>query len=73
MRSKAGPTIKTVTTEEEAEKFLSNADGGVFGFLSDASGTLAREFQKVADSLNEDFRFGVTTEADLLKKYEQEE
>ena len=51
-------------------------DGGVLiifcyfaGFFDDEDSTLAKGFKKAADSLAEKYRFGHSTNADVIKKY----
>lgn len=69
MRSKAGPSSKELSSVEVAEKFVSSADVGVAGFFTDSSAPGAKDFQKIADALSEDFRFGHSYESDVLEKY----
>ena len=69
MRSKAGPSSKDLSSVEAAEKFLSSAEIGIAGFFTDSGSDGAKDFNKVADALSEDFRFGHSSDADVLKKY----
>jgi len=69
MRSKAGPASKTLDSVEAAEKFFGKPELAIAGFFASADSALAKEFTKLAGALNEDFRFGQSSEAAVLDKY----
>ena len=69
MRSKAGPVAKNLNSIEAAEKFLVNPEISIGGFFESADSDSAKEFQKLAGVLNEDFRFGYSSDAAVLEKY----
>jgi len=73
MRTKAGPTLKELNSVEDAEKFLSHSEHSIVGFFSKSSNKLTAEFRKVADSLAENYRFAISTNADVLAKYGHED
>ncbi|XP_013389396.1 LOW QUALITY PROTEIN: protein disulfide-isomerase A3-like [Lingula anatina] len=68
MRSKAGPSSKTLTSVADLEKFLDNEEHSIVGFFKSAESDIAKQFQKAAEGLSEKFRFAHTTESDVLKK-----
>lgn len=68
MRSKAGPSSKTLTTVADVEKLVGGDEHVVVGFF-DKDSSIKDQFQKLADALNEDFRFGHTSEPDVLENY----
>lgn len=69
MRSKAGPSSKLLTSEEEAAKFLSSSEHSVIGFFSSSDSALSKQFTKLADALSENIRFAQTFEAGVSAKY----
>jgi len=69
MRSKAGPASKDLKSLEDAEKFIGGDEHVVVGFFSSEGSDLQKQFQKVADSLSEDFKFGHSTNSEVLDKY----
>jgi len=69
MKSKAGPASKELKSVADTEKFLSSSDIGIVGFFESADSEISKQFQKLADALNEDFRFAHTTEQSILDKY----
>ncbi|XP_041371149.1 protein disulfide-isomerase A3-like [Gigantopelta aegis] len=73
MKSKAGPTSKELTSVEDADKFLDNAEYGVIGFFESAEDTDAKTFQKVADSMSSDMRFAHTYEKSVKDKLKVKE
>ncbi|GAB1606121.1 protein disulfide-isomerase A3-like [Argonauta hians] len=68
MKSKAGPSSKTVSSVEEAKKFLTTTEYTVFGFFS-AESELSKIFHKVADALSSEFRFGHSLESSVSDEY----
>jgi protein disulfide isomerase family A protein 3 len=73
MKSRAGPTSKELNSVQEVEKFLNNNEHSIIGFFSSGDSALASEFKKVADALNEKYRFAYTSNADVLAKYNFED
>jgi len=69
MKSKAGPSSKELKTVADAEKFLDNAEHSIIGFFENAGAKGNQDFQKLASSLSDDFRFAHTFNADVQKKY----
>jgi protein disulfide isomerase family A protein 3 len=69
MRSKAGPVSKALESVAAAEKFFGGAEAAVGGFFESADSDAAKEFQKLASALSEDFRFAHTSDAAVLDKY----
>jgi protein disulfide isomerase family A protein 3 len=69
MKSKAGPSSKELKTLEEATKFLENSEHSIVGFFESATSKGNQDFQKLAGSLSDDFRFAHTFNADIAKKY----
>ncbi|XP_076105172.1 protein disulfide-isomerase A3-like [Mytilus galloprovincialis] len=69
MASKAGPSSKELTSVADAEKFLAKKDYVVAGFFSDGGSELAKAFQKAADAMSTDVKFGHTTAKAVLDKY----
>jgi protein disulfide isomerase family A protein 3 len=60
-RKNAGPSAKPLNTAEEAKKFISNpSDINIVGIKGNS------EFLKVADSLRDEFRFGVVSDKSLI-------
>ena len=72
MRARAGPSAQKLESVALAEKFFSKElESGIVAFFKE--GDNKNEFLQVADSMHEDFRFGYTLDADVKKKYGQEE
>lgn len=69
MRSKAGPTSKELKSVADVEKFLNNFEIGVVGFFVSSGSEIQKAFQKLADSLSEDFRFAHTFDKAALEKF----
>lgn len=67
MKGKAGPTSKTLATMADLDKFKDNMDHSIVGFFSDAKSDLAQKFKSLADLMSEDYRFAMTTSADVLE------
>lgn len=70
MRSKAGPSSKVLKSVADAKKFVDNDEHVIVGFFKESDSDVAKQFQKTADALNEDFRFAYSTDADVLKEYD---
>jgi protein disulfide isomerase family A protein 3 len=69
MRSKAGPSSKELKTVADAVKFLENSEHSIIGFFENANAKGNQEFQKLASSLSDDFRFAHTFNKDVQAKY----
>lgn len=69
MKSRAGPTFKELTGLDEAVKFLSNNEHSIVGFFEGSDSAMAVEFKRVADQLNEKYRFAFTTNPEVMAKY----
>ncbi|KAK3096713.1 hypothetical protein FSP39_002612 [Pinctada imbricata] len=70
MMSRAGPTCKDLESVEDVDIQLSKAsDNFVMGFFEDKDSSLAKDFQKVADAMSTDLKFGRTFNKDALAKY----
>jgi len=69
MRSKAGPSSKTLASVAEVEKATGGFDMIVVGFFTEGANTLMDEFLKAADALSEEFRFAHTQAGDALEKF----
>lgn len=69
MKSKAGPSAKTLASVADAEKFLSGSEYAVVGFFESMDSDLAKALKSVADALSEDTPFAITTESAVREKY----
>lgn len=67
MRGQAGPSAKEIKTLKEFEKFIESEDASVLGFFESDS-KLKDSFLKVADTERDRFRFGYTSNKEILKK-----
>ena len=67
IRRRAGPAAVTLTTVEQAEKFLDAADAAVVGFFADGAG--AEAFLEWAER-EESLPCAVATTEELRKKYD---
>lgn len=67
MRGQAGPSAKEIKNLKEFEKFISSEEGSVFGFFEGES-KLKDSFLKVADTERDRFRFGYTSNSEVIKK-----
>jgi len=68
MRSKAGPSSKAVADQAAMDKFLGVPEIAVVGFFDDASTEIAKQFQKLADSLSDTFRFAHSHNKEVNEK-----
>ena len=68
MRSQVGAASRDIRTLEEFVKFLDTKDTTIFGYFEDADSKLAKNFLKFADKNREKYRFGHSSDADVLKK-----
>lgn len=69
MRGKAGPSSKELKSVEDAEKFLANSEHSIIGFFESDSSEAAKQFQKLASALSDNFRFAHSYSADVHNKY----
>jgi len=69
MRSKAGPSSREIKSVADVEKFIDNPEIGLFGFFASEGSEIQKAFQKLADSLNEDFRFAHSYDKSVLDKF----
>lgn len=67
MRGQAGPSSKEIKTINDFNKFVDSDDISVIG-LFEGESKLKDSFLKVADTERDRFRFGHSTNADVLKK-----
>lgn len=67
MRGQAGPSSKELKSIAEFDKFVDSDDISVIG-LFEGESKLKDSFHKVADTERDRFRFGHSTNADVLKK-----
>lgn len=72
MLKQAGPVSKELETAEDIGKFIEGDRAIVIGFFPEG-GDAKAEFEKAANSLFEDFKFGFTSSADAAKAYDQTE
>ncbi|KAH8401434.1 hypothetical protein KR009_005448, partial [Drosophila setifemur] len=68
MRAQVGPASKNLKSVEELLKFLDTKDTTLFGYFSDVDSKLAKVFLKFADKNREKYRFGHSSDADVLAK-----
>jgi len=68
MRAQVGPASRLIRSLEDLAKFLDTKETTVFGYFEDADDKLAKTFLKFADKNREKYRFGHSTDADVLKK-----
>lgn len=68
VRKQAGPAAKPLNSKESLEKFKAfKEDVGAVGYFKDASSPNAKVFAAVANTLRDDFRFGLVTDASLIE------
>uniref|UniRef100_A0A1B0C038 Protein disulfide-isomerase n=1 Tax=Glossina palpalis gambiensis TaxID=67801 RepID=A0A1B0C038_9MUSC len=68
MRAQVGPASKHLIEIDEYEKFLSAKETTLFGYFVSSDSKLAKLFLKFADKNREKYRFGHTTNTDVLDK-----
>ena len=68
MRSQVGAASRDIRTLEEFVKFLDTKDTTIFGYFQNADSQLAKNFLKFADKNREKYRFGHSSDPDVLKK-----
>lgn len=71
MKSKAGPSFRTLNTWADYEKFIEHNDHSIIGYFDSDSNSLKSDFVQVAGQLSEKFRFAVTTAKEILDKVGQ--
>lgn len=69
---KTGPAAVDLKTAEEAEKFLKDNEIAVVGFFADQENDVAKAYLAAANALDS-FAFALTSNADLMTKYEASE
>jgi len=67
----AAPAYKELSTPEALEKFLTYQDGVVVGYFLPKH-SWVKTFQKTADALRDDYRFGIVTNEDMLTTYKNQ-
>lgn len=67
MRAQVGPSSRELTSLDELNKFLDTKDTTIFGYFKDIDSKLAKNFFKLADNYREKYRFGHTSNSDILK------
>ncbi|BFG04954.1 protein disulfide-isomerase A3 [Drosophila madeirensis] len=68
MRAQVGPASKNVRSLEELVKFLDTKETSIFGNFEDIDSKLAKIFLKFADKNREKYRFGHSSDEEVLKK-----
>jgi len=66
---KTGPAAKTIASVAEAKEFAEGAPVVVLGLFKDLESAAAKQYLAAAQEVD-DFRFGITADADVLKEYE---
>ncbi|KAK4020411.1 hypothetical protein OUZ56_002392 [Daphnia magna] len=67
---KTGPAVlQPIATVDEAKEFASASDVVILGFFKDLESEAAKQYLAAAQEVD-DFRFGITADADVLKEYE---
>lgn len=70
MMSKAGPSSRFLKTYMLAEKFIQDSpEHSIVGFFDKEGSDLHKQFEKLSDAMNEDFRFGHTFSEDIMDRY----
>ncbi len=70
MKAQTGPASKDLLTVADIEDYLNVQETTVVGFFAKET-DLKGVFLKYADKFREKLRFGHSSAADVLKKYEQ--
>jgi protein disulfide-isomerase A1 len=65
---KTGPAAKAIASAAEAKEFASAADVVVLGLFKDLESDAGKQFMAAAQEVD-DFRFGVSSDAEVLKEY----
>jgi len=69
LKKRTGPPAQTLTTEEEAQKFIDSKNVVVVGFFKDLESAVAKEFLNTARSVDEP-QFAITSEDAVFAKLE---
>ncbi|XP_048338014.1 protein disulfide-isomerase A3 [Sphaerodactylus townsendi] len=69
LKKQAGPA-SVALRGEVFEKFISEKDSAVVGFFKELFGDAHSEFMKAASTLRDNYRFGHTSDEELIRKYE---
>ncbi|XP_037934146.1 protein disulfide-isomerase [Teleopsis dalmanni] len=69
---KTGPPAKDLTTVEEAEKLLTDNEIAIIGFFKNTESDAAKAFISAASAMDS-FIFGITSNDDVIAKYEVED
>uniref|UniRef100_H9G9P8 Protein disulfide-isomerase n=1 Tax=Anolis carolinensis TaxID=28377 RepID=H9G9P8_ANOCA len=69
LKKQAGPASVALRSDT-FEKFISEKDAAVVGFFKELFGDAHSEFMKAASNLRDNYRFGHTSDEELIKKYE---
>lgn len=69
MRSKAGPSSKLLEDAAGLDAMIGRKMTIILGTFGDLDSSDAKNFQKVADALSEDFKFAHSSSAELIEKY----
>uniref|UniRef100_A0A3Q3EI53 Protein disulfide-isomerase n=1 Tax=Labrus bergylta TaxID=56723 RepID=A0A3Q3EI53_9LABR len=72
LKKQAGPASVELKAEADLLKFIESPDAGVVGFFADDKSTAHAEFQKAANALRDNYRFGHTNSEELLKSNDVE-
>ena len=69
MRTESGPSSREIKTESDLQKFLESAEAVVVSYVSSGNDKLKEWYNKGADTLKEELRFGHVTDEKLAEKY----
>jgi len=71
MKKKAAPPAKTLSTVEDAKKFVDEGDVSIVGFFEDLEGSKAKNFFLAADDLDDfGYTFGITSDPKVKESYD---
>ncbi|XP_037945854.1 protein disulfide-isomerase A3-like [Teleopsis dalmanni] len=71
MRAQVGPASREIKSVEDLKKFLEAKETTIFGYFEDTDSQLAKLFLKYADKNREKFRFGHSSNADVLSQQDE--
>jgi len=66
---KTGPAAKAISSVDDAKEFADAADVVVLGLFQDLESEAAKQFLAAAQEVD-DYRFGISADAEVLKQYE---
>lgn len=69
MKKQAGPSVKELPGIEELRVFIENEEHSVIGFFSGNDKDAISKFKSEAAKMRDDFRFGLTTNAEALTEF----